>query len=232
MSSLNLQMNNKTKYFRQEKKTSGCAWAALIFGGIMLVVFIGGLIQLCSGSYKVRIPTSNALTERNLPALTEDEVQDAKRLINNLLVNKDDIEEITWYSPNVADGYKTTVYLYIGKKATGETWLRWKIRYYGDDWLFIRKYRIKIDQADATTLLPMAEIKRDTGSSGSVWETFDEPAKEHAHLLNQILASTITYLRMEGTEGVKDIELGSVHLQHMRDVLLVYRYLGGVWSAK
>ncbi len=160
-------------------------------------------------------------------------------------VEKDDIEAITWYSPILevekydlgrstmhfrSSGYKTAVYLYMGKKERSVPFLRWKIRYYGDRWLFIRRYRIKIDQEEARTLLPTAPIKRDT-SGGSVWETFDEPANKHAPLLNQMLASKTTYLRMEGTGGVEDIELGPEHLQRMRNVLLVYRYLGGVWPA-
>jgi len=50
-------------------------------------------------------------------------------------------------------------------------------------------------------------------------------------LINQILASKITYVRMEGTAGVKDIEISSDDLQQMRNVLLVYRHLGGVWPS-
>ena len=64
-----------------------------------------------------------------------------------------------------------------------------------------------------------------------MWETFDERANEYAHVLNEMLAGNTTHLRMEGTEGYKDIELGPEQLQRMRDVLLVFRYLGGTWPA-
>jgi hypothetical protein len=215
-------------------------WATVSLFATLAILFVGFLFLTAAGAGFLsamtgRTPNSTERTAplavRNLPALTEDEAQAADRLMAGLRVEKDDIEGITWYSPDVADGYKTAVFLYIGKKATGEPWLRWKIRYYGDDWLFIRKYRIKIDQDDAKTLLPTGQIKRDN-SAGSVWETFDEPATEHADLLNPILASKTTYLRMEGTQGVKDIEVGSEHLRRLRDVLLVYRRLGGTWPAK
>jgi hypothetical protein len=164
-----------------------------------------------------------------LPPLTETEAGEAERLRGTLESNRDDIEGITWFSPRVADGYKTAVYLYIGQKEA-EPWLRWKIRYYGDDWLFIQRYRIKVDQAEATTLLPTQDIDRDN-SGGSVWETFDEPATKHAGTLNRILGSHTTYLRMEGREGVNDVELGPTDIQRMRDVLLVFRSLGGKWPA-
>jgi hypothetical protein len=79
--------------------------------------------------------------------------------------------------------------------------------------------------------VPTEEIKRDN-SSRSVWEIFDELAGKHSTLLNQILAGKTTYVRLEGTEEIKDIELFPTDLQQMRDVLLVYRYLGGEWPAK
>jgi hypothetical protein len=36
-------------------------------------------------------------------------------------------------------------------------------------------------------------------------------------------------MRMEGSEGIEDVELNSTDLQRMRDVLLVFRSLGGKW---
>src|ERR1035437_4602818 len=149
--------------------------AILFLAFIFLTAAGAGFLSALTGrtpNTTEKIPTPAV---RNLPALTEDEGHAAKRLMGSLRVKKDDIEGITWYSPDAADGYKTAMYLYIGKKGTGEPWLRWKIRYYGDNWLFIRKYRIKIDQEDAKTLLPTEQIKHDTGN-GSVWEIFDEPA--------------------------------------------------------
>jgi hypothetical protein len=148
-----------------------------------------------------------------------------------LRVKRDDIEGITWYSPEAASGYKTATYFYIGQKQSGQPWLRWKIRYYGDDWLFIRRHRVKIDQHEAETLLPTKDIKRDN-SGGSVWEIFDESAIEHAQLLNHMLAGSSAYLRMDGSEGYNDLTLDGVQLQRMRDVLLVYRHLGGTWPAQ
>jgi hypothetical protein len=105
------------------------------------------------------------------------------------------------------------------------------MRYYGEDWLFIRRYRVKIDDAEAVTVQPTRDIKHEN-SGGKVWETFDELASNHADVLNQMLAGNTTQLRMEGSEGHVDIQLGAEQLQRMRDVLLVFRYLGGTWPAK
>jgi len=217
-------------------------WGTASLFGTLAILFFGFIFLTAAGAGFVRglshhtpntenTTTTTAATTQNLPALTEAEVQQAKSLLDSLRSKRDDIEGITWYSPKVGDGYKTAVYLYLGQDQTGQPWLRWKIRYYGDGWLFIRRYRIKIDDAEATTLLPTKPIKQDMGSSGSVWETFDEPADKHAQLLNQMMAGNTAHLRMEGTEGRKDIELDAGQLQQMRDVLLAYRYLGGTWPA-
>ena len=174
--------------------------------------------------------TQNLPTTQNLPALNGTEAEQAQTLITGLHSNTNDIKGVTSYSPDPANNYKTAVFLYIEKKQTGQPSLRWQIRYYGRNWLFIRRYRLKIGKAKAVTVLASQEIARQK-SGGSLWETFDEPADKHAHVLNQMLASKTTYLRMDGIEGDKDIELGREQLQRMRDVLLVFRYLGGTWPA-
>jgi hypothetical protein len=174
--------------------------------------------------------TSTKANIQKLPALNATEIEQAKSLITGLSSRLDGIEGTIWYSPDPADNHKTAVYLYIGQKQARQPWLRWKIRYYGDDWLFIRRYRVKVDDAEPVTVLPMKEIKRENGG-GEVWETFDEAASEHAHVLNQMLSGNTTYLCMEGSEGRKDLTLGPEQLQRMGDVLLVFRYLGGTWPA-
>jgi hypothetical protein len=208
---------------------------AILFVGFLLLTGAGAAFLVGLSRHPAKTTTAapaktTTAATQNLPALTETEIEQARSLVTGLNSRTDDIEGITWYSPDSADNYKTAVYLYIGQKQTGQPWLRWKIRYYGDDWLFIRRYRVKINDAEAVTVLPTKEIKRDN-SGGSVWEIFDESADNHAHVLNQMLAGNTTHLRMEGTKGYKDIQLGPEQLQGMRDVLLVFRYLGGTWPA-
>lgn len=215
-----------------------------VFGGVVLLVAtlvvpsVLGLVLFATRTTEFAEDMSKSIKEASLtessdteaqflPPLTEEQSVEAHQLQSDLETKVDEIEGTTWISPRVGDGYKTAVYLYIGKK-TGEPWLRWKIRYYGDDWLFVRRYRVKIDDSEAVTLLPADAIARNS-SGGSVWETFDEPAAPHAALINRILASGITHMRMEGSEGIEDVELNSTDLQRMRDVLLVFRSLGGKW---
>lgn len=174
---------------------------------------------------------TSSSSARLLPPLTASEAAEAERLHQTLICKKDEFEGITWYSPP-GRGWsqnKNAIYLYIGSKGS-ELWLRLNIRYFGDDWLFIHHYRIKVDHAEPTTLRPSQPIDHDN-HSGSVWETLDEPAISHAHVLNSIIASQTTCIRMVGKEGTTDFELSPKHIQQMRDVLLVFRLLGGKWPA-
>lgn len=207
--------------------------AILLFCFFFLTATGAGLLAaLTHRNSTEQTSTRAAHAVRNLPALTEDETETASSLMGRLAASRDDIEGITWYRSPAGADYKTSVYLSIGKEDGKKPWLRWHIQYYGDDWLFIRDYRIKIEQQDAITLRPTAKIDHAISKSGgSVWERFVEDAEKHAHLLNQILASKSVKLRMSGTKGVNDIELSPDHLQQMRDVLLVYRHMGGVWPA-
>ena len=207
------------------------ATLAILFVGFLFLTGAGAafLIGLSHRPVTVENRTTTAATQ-NLPGLSETEIEQARSLVTGLNSRTDAIEGTTWYSPDPAHNYQTAVYLYIGQNQTERPWLRWRIRYHGEDWLFIQRYRVKIDDAEAVTVLPTSEIKREN-RGGEVWETFDEQAEEHAHVLNQMLAGNTTHLRMEGRERYKDIELGPEQLQRMRDVLLVFRYLGGTWPA-
>ena len=215
-------------------------WGTISLIGTLAILFLGFVVLSAAGvsilstvAQRSTKGTSvaNAVITQSLPDLTKVEREQAKDLLANLDTRNDEIEGITWYSPLEARGYGTAIYLYIGKKQDSKPWLRWKIRYYGDDWLFIQKYRIKIDDQDAITLLPERSLKRDN-KDGSVWEIFDEGADVHAGLLNSILAGNAVYLRMEGSSGINDVELNPQQRQQMQNILLVYRYLGGTWPAR
>ena len=222
-------------------------WGTISLFATLAVLFVGFVFLTgASAAFLMKLshhpaPTKTAATQnlparqnlpatQNLPALNGTETEQAQTLITGLDSKTNDIRGVTCYSPDPANNYKTAVFLYIEKKQTGQPSLRWQIRYYGRNWLFIRRYRLKIGKAKAVTVLATEEIARQN-SGGSLWETFDEPASKHTHLLNQMLAGKTTHLRMEGSEGHEDIELGREQLQRMRDVLLVFRYLGGTWSA-
>jgi hypothetical protein len=203
--------------------------ASLIIAPVFLVLapIVTTSVLAVKAAEAHRIASTAEATEAH-EALTEEETQRAAELYSKLSKNHDPIEGITWLGSD-AD-YKTATYLYIGSYDDGRTSLRWVLRYYGDDWKFIREYRIKCDNSTTLTLKP-SDVKRQN-SGGSVWETADEPATAHAAALNQILNSETATVRMDGTEGNKDLILTAEQIQGMRDMVLVYRHLGGQWPGK
>ena len=204
-------------------------FATLIILAIAIFFFTAVGAGFLSG-FKTAARTASVSSISNLPPLTAEEAASAKEFLNSVKINRDKVEGTSWYEPPISDGYQTSVYLYMGMKPNSRPWLRWVIRYRGDTWLFVRNYRIKVDNAEAQTLKPSKSIERDN-SAGSIWETFDEPARDHAALINQILASGVTLVRLNGDKSVHDITLDQETLGQMRQMLLLYRDSGGEWPA-
>jgi len=57
----------------------------------------------------------------------------------------DELERITWYIDSLTHPYLTSFHLYFGQKKFDTPWLRLKIRYYADDWLFINSFFVVAD---------------------------------------------------------------------------------------
>jgi hypothetical protein len=212
---------------QQKKKKTGCiTWGVL---GIFIIGFIGAVGDCGS---KGSVDSSSAQTDAVMVApLTDDEIKDAKYMMNYLVSTRyDNVEGITWHTPKKEyDGYKTATYMYIGVPDKGDPFLRLKIRYYGDDWIFIKRYIIKIDDRPAISLLPSSSVSRDN-SGGSVWEVFDEPASIHSNILNQIMFADNVTIRMKGDSNYEDVDLTREEMNNFGNIILLYRYLGGKWS--
>lgn len=73
------------------------------------------------------------------------ELQEERRLAAALYkMNKkiDSIENVTWYRDQRSPCYShyNGFFLYVGQRATGAPWLRLRVQYNADDWLFIESF--------------------------------------------------------------------------------------------
>ena len=80
----------------------------------------------------------------------ETELAEKERLAKatqKMRVSIDDINNITWYYDKTSPRFSNYngLYAYIGKSEGSKPWLRLVIQYAADDWLFIEKYTIKVD---------------------------------------------------------------------------------------
>lgn len=98
-----------------------------------------------------------------------------EELLPYFIVKKDEFDPkgTTWYKPKSAPQYtnRNGIYLYFGEQGGKLLPLRFRIQYYADDWLFIKKVQFSIDEM-AYEFYPL-DTERDHGS-GKIWEWFDE----------------------------------------------------------
>ncbi len=146
----------------------------------------------------------------------------------------DDVRGITWYtdaSVPVSPQHDRRLYLYIGKDDDGSApFLRFVIRYSGDDWLFIDRYLIKTD-ARTFTLVPddygSDAVERDNGYGG-IWEWWDvRTTSEHRELVDAILASKGATIRYEGKQYYMDRTITATERAALRLTLDAFAALSG-----
>jgi hypothetical protein len=205
-------------------------WATLSFLGVLAILFFAITILFwiffIGASVDVR-RESGEDELRVLPVLTEVERERARLLLEEITIERDEFDNSTNYFPRANDGWKTAIFLYVVKQGDDLT-LRWCIRYFGDEWLFIQQYRFKIDEGEVISLIPRCGVGRNNFRC-DVWECFNEDATEYAEILNKIFDGRRVVLRMEGRKRTKDLELSADDIQQMKDVLLIFRSLGGQW---
>lgn len=172
------------------------------------------------------------LLEEVRAAIAEEEAARKKRveeLTKKMRVKYDEVREITWYMDKTTPYYDNTnnVHLYIGHKKYSDPWLRLRIRYAGEDWLFIERYTFKADGATYTIEADYFDVKRDN-SGGQVWEWYDCPVEEkELGLVRAIIASEKTILRYEGDTYHKDRIITSTEKKALENVLNLYEAMGG-----
>jgi len=156
---------------------------------------------------------------------------DKKRLASatgKLKKDFDEVEGITWYTDKSSPVYvdRNSLHAYIGVK-DGTAWLRIRIQYTGDDWVFIDNYRINVDGTNTDIATSYYTIVRDN-DYGRVWEYYDGPVSALEYgLLVSIADSDKTIVRHQGSEKRYDRTVTAKEKQAIKNVLDAYEALGG-----
>jgi hypothetical protein len=158
-----------------------------------------------------------------------EEERQRKAALAAMFVKSDSFEGINWYYDRatynryVADDF----YLYIGKKKSGEPWLRFKAMYYDDDWIFFDEIRVNVDGEVFTITADYFDVERDN-SGGNVWEWLDiSPGSYELNMINSIIGSKSTTVRFKGDQYHSDMTLSAATKRGLKNVLLAYQALGG-----
>lgn len=129
---------------------------------------------------------------------------------------------ITWYKDENTPVHNTinSIYLYFGKKKNEPPFLRFRIRYCSDAWLYIMSYIVMADRE--RFVQPMVSFKR-LHSENRYQELYDEPVTPKLFtMLNKIAKSERSTIRLHGQKGVGDVMLTQEQKKSMRNVLAAF----------
>ncbi|MGI8784916.1 MAG: hypothetical protein ACR2L2_14845 [Acidobacteriota bacterium] len=145
----------------------------------------------------------------------------AARLTRALRGEHDNVRDVTfYYDPTSPRGHAQNGFLlYVGTAKATPPWLRLRIQYYGDSWLFIQKYIFKIDGVRAE--ITPSEVERDNYTD--VWEWWDESVStEHLRIARAVADSKETILRYEGRQYYRDRTISATEKKALARILEAY----------
>lgn len=174
------------------------------------------------------IEKEERLAEKKARAKEEANKKRLARATSKMRKNTDEMKEITWYRDRNTTRYNNvnSFHLYMGKKENGSPWLRLRIQYKGDDWLFIDNYNIKTDN-DTYDVRPTERIERDNGVGG-IWEWYDESLNSRTYsMIQDIITSKSVKIRHNGKQYYRDRRISSREKSALKNVLDAYEALGG-----
>ncbi len=150
------------------------------------------------------------------------EEEERMALAKYIYTSVDKLEGITWYKAKLDQGeIYTRLITYFGKKKSNSPWLRMKLRYWGEDWLFIKSYFIVVDGKRYT--FKKVNFKRDNSSS-SIWEWNDRRVnKNDLVMLKHIAKSKNAVVRFQGQKYHSDHTISSDEKKAIQHVLNAFQ---------
>ena len=140
--------------------------------------------------------------------------------LKRLKHEEDQVEGITWYKHPNQPRYtnsRSTVFLYIGRQSEGASpWLRMKVQYAADDWLFVN--RVVAWHDGVKDVLVSGDFERDNNTS--IWEWMDvAPDISQVATVRSLATADKAILRFEGQQYHKDVTLSDADKRAILEVL-------------
>lgn len=149
-----------------------------------------------------------------------------RNALKKMRVETDKFNGTKFYTDRSSPYYAnySTFHLYIGKSEDGDPYLRLKVRYSDDDWLFVESASINID-GDVRDLDVGSDWDRDNGN-GDIWEWVDVNATEsHLSLVRDIINSKSAVIRYFGDKYRDDRVITGTQKRALQNVLDAYEAL-------
>jgi hypothetical protein len=164
-------------------------------------------------------------SETATPAVSDAEFKSA---LSKMRVVVDNVKNRKFYYDKSSPKYVNAngFHLYAGQVADTDPYLFLTIQYFGSDWLFIKSYFFNVDGQTYEIRPDYGVIETD--NDADVWEWYNEPATtENIEMIQRIIESKKTVLRLEGTKYYKDVTITQTQKSALKNVLTVYQGLGG-----
>ena len=152
--------------------------------------------------------------------------QELKNALADLRVKTDSVTNKKWYYARTTTQYldSNSIHLYMGQEQGSEPYLRFRIQYAGDDWLFINKFTINADGQVFIIEPDYGDVERDNDSD--VWEWYDiSPSDENVSMVKAIMNANKAVIRCEGDQYYKDRTITSAEKKALKSVLTGYEAL-------
>ena len=148
-------------------------------------------------------------------------------LIGKFRKKEDKVEGITFYQHPNEPKYlnsRSTVYLYIGRKGNGRPWLRMKVQYAAENWLFVE--RVDAWYLGVKEPLVVGGFNRDNNSR--IWEWVDiKPDDYQLEVLRALAKAPESILRFQGQQYHRDVTLSAGDKKAIAEVLEAYDLMLG-----
>jgi outer membrane murein-binding lipoprotein Lpp len=155
--------------------------------------------------------------------IAELEKSEKLKALNKLKKKVDDISGITWYQQSNFTHYNNSnlTSIYLGENGNNR-WLRIKMSYKGDDWIFFDKAFLSYEGNTIEVLFDDYEDKESDNAGGYVWEWIDlNLTSDVEAFLRKFANSTDAKMRLSG-KYTKTRTLSKNERQGILDVLNGY----------
>lgn len=155
--------------------------------------------------------------------------QEEKRLasaLQRMSKKTDKIEGVDWYRDKSSPAYNNQngFFIYIGKRSTGAPWLRLRIQYFAEDWLFIESFIVAADDQRFES----GRVKFERDHDSEIWEWYDENlTNADLQMIKSIIASKEAVIRFNGRQYRKDNTITASQKAALQNALDAYKALGG-----
>jgi hypothetical protein len=213
--------------FRQLK------WWAQVLVALMLVSAFGAVSGTGSSETSTTTTSEESEAEATVEATPTPSVdpeaekaakvkaaQDLKNALAALRVKTDSVTNKKWYYARTTTQYidSNSIHMYMGQDQGSEPYLRFRIQYAGDDWLFINKFTINADGQVFVIEPDYGDVERDNDSD--VWEWYDiSPSDENVSMVKAIMNSKKAVIRCEGDQYYKDRTITATEKKAIKSIL-------------